>query len=160
MPHPCHDCQKEFATAEALGHHRKSKHGEQPKKPSFRLKRKHAIPILIILIILSLGLWSHYKSNLPGQHDALAQCLTEKGMKFYGSFQCSHCLNVKKLFGKSLQYINYIECGALGAPQAKACEDAGVKNYPTFTFADGSIIEGEQGEATLQTLAKKTGCSA
>ena len=41
---------------------------------------------------------------------AFAQCLTDKGMKFYGSSNCSWCAKEKTLLGDSLQYINYIEC--------------------------------------------------
>ena len=59
------------------------------------------------------------------------KCLTDKGAKFYGSFQCPACAKQKQLFGKSIKYVNYIECGALGQ-QNKICNDANIDAYPTW----------------------------
>ena len=90
--------------------------------------------------------------------DAFAKCLTDKGAKFYGAYWCLHCLEQKKDFGGSVDKLNYIECAIQGQNgQTQACIDAQIKSYPTWTFADGSRLEGR---LPLSTLAQKTGCEA
>jgi parvulin-like peptidyl-prolyl isomerase len=86
--------------------------------------------------------------------DDFAKCLTEKGTVFYGASWCTHCNNQKKMFGESLQYINYTECADEMQGQTKACDDAGISGYPTW------IINGQSypGEQTLDRLAKLSGC--
>lgn len=96
-------------------------------------------------------------SGVPGQYDAFAQCITEKGAKMYGAYWCPHCQNQKKQFGKSFSKVTYIECAQPGNPnaQVKECVDAKISGYPTWEFADGSRMEGEM---SLEALAEKTGC--
>jgi len=94
--------------------------------------------------------------NTPGKYDDFAKCLTEKGAEFYGAFWCPHCRNQKSLFGKSVEYINYIECSTPdGNSQLSQCTEKGIEGYPTWIFADGSR---ENGEVPLEKLAEKTGC--
>jgi len=91
-----------------------------------------------------------------GQHDQLAQCLTDKGAKMYGAYWCSHCLSQKKMFGQSFSKINYIECSLPdGKTQTQECQEAGIKGYPTWEFGDGSRLEGE---VSLDKLTEKSGC--
>lgn len=118
------------------------------------------IAVVVILILGVIGTvlvrGGGTGTSGPGQYDALAQCLTDKGAKFYGAFWCPHCQAQKKMFGSSSKYLPYIECStADGNAQTKECIDAGVKSYPTWEFADGSRLSGE---IPLQTLAEKTGC--
>lgn len=75
----------------------------------------------------------------------------------YGLYWCPHCEDQKEMFGSSFQYIPYVECGVKGShKEEQVCTDAGVKNFPTWQFADGGRIEGPQ---ALQFLSQKTGCS-
>jgi len=87
---------------------------------------------------------------------AFAQCLTEKGMKFYGSKNCSWCAKEKTLLGDSLQYINYIECVGDDGQPTKACQDANITSFPTWQLPDGTM---ESGYKTLEQLAEVSGCS-
>lgn len=90
------------------------------------------------------------------QYDAFAQCLADAGAKFYGAYWCPHCQAQKKLFDNSSK-IPYIECSTPnGQAQTAVCNDAKVTGYPTWDFADGSRLDGEQ---TLETLAEKTNCA-
>lgn len=93
----------------------------------------------------------------PDARFDLAQCLTEKNAKFYGAFWCPHCAQQKKLFGKAISKVLYVECAVPGnqQTQTQACKEANISGYPTWTFADGSRLSGEQ---SLRTLADKTGC--
>jgi hypothetical protein len=97
-----------------------------------------------------------YYRNSPRRVDTFAQCLTSKGAKMYGAWWCPHCADEKKLFGNGFQYVNYVECSPPGQrTQNEVCKQAGIKNYPTWQFAEGSRTEGTQ---PLAALSKKTGC--
>jgi len=84
--------------------------------------------------------------------DGFAQCLTENGFKMYGAYWCPHCQNEKAAFGKSFQYIDYIEC----TKEPKQCTDARVNGYPTWTGPEGIRLEGEQG---VERLSDISGCA-
>lgn len=113
-----------------------------------------ALVIAALLIGGALYYWQSYM-KAPGQLDAFAQCLSEKGAKFYGAYWCPHCQAQKALFGRSKDKLPYVECAAEGKAQADECATAGIEGYPTWIFADGSR---ESGEQTLEKLAQKTGC--
>ncbi len=111
--------------------------------------------IIGILIVGGIGS-SMYMKTLPGKYDALAQCLTDKGAKFYGAFWCPHCLEQKKFFGNSEKLLPYVECSeADRRTQTPICIEKEIKSYPTWIFADDSRIVGEQ---KPEVLAEKTGC--
>lgn len=95
-------------------------------------------------------------SSEAGQLDRLAQCLTQKQVKMYGTFWCSHCQNQKKAFGSAWQYINYVECSEADGNQTETCRQAGIQGYPTWDFGNGLR---ESGEISFQDLAKKAGCA-
>ena len=121
-----------------------------------RMKNVYIFGGALLALIVLMGGWSYYQSTLPGKYDTFAQCLTEKGAIFYGAFWCPHCQNQKKMFGNSMEYIRYVECStADGQGQLPVCTEKGVKSYPTWLFADGSM---EPGELTLERLSEKTGC--
>src|SRR5437899_12167398 len=89
--------------------------------------------------------------------DGFAQCLKAKGARMYGAWWCPHCADQKEMFGYAFQYVNYVECSPKGLRTATPeCAQAGVKNFPTWQFADGSRTEGAQ---PLSVLSEKTGCS-
>ena len=90
---------------------------------------------------------------------ALAQCLTSKGVKFFGASWCPHCAQQKKSFGsKAMKKVTYVECAVPGnnSLQAQICKDNNIKSYPTWRFPDGTEKTGEQ---TLEDLASAAGCS-
>jgi hypothetical protein len=93
----------------------------------------------------------------PGDtYDELAQCLTEKGVKEYGTFWCPNCAKQKKMLGDAYQYIDYIECDPRGDDQqAELCIQKGIEKYPTWEFSDGTMLIGTQ---ELNVLAETAGC--
>lgn len=115
--------------------------------------------IIGVVIFGGLFLWAVSKYSTPAGPaplDDFAKCLTEKGVVFYGAFWCPHCQNQKKLFGDSIQYIDYVECSTPDAKgQLKVCQDKKIEGYPTFEFSDGSR---EDGEVSLEKLSEKTSC--
>ncbi|HEU0085392.1 MAG TPA: hypothetical protein VFQ59_00310 [Candidatus Paceibacterota bacterium] len=91
-----------------------------------------------------------------GQYDSFAQCLTEQGAMFYGTFWCPYCKQQKDMFGSSVKYMPYTECSTPdGQSQTAVCREAEIANYPTWVFADGSRLNGL---VPLETLAEKTSC--
>ena len=87
----------------------------------------------------------------------LADCLSQKGAKMYGTYWCPHCQAQKKLFGAAFSKINYVECSPQGNPreQTQACKDAGIMSYPTWVFPNGDRTSGE---IAFKDLADKAGC--
>jgi len=107
----------------------------------------------IIVLMISLLIYNHYR---PGQYDDFAKCLDEKNALFYGAIWCPACKQQKELFGKSSQYLPYIECAIPGSQKLiDACEKVGIKAFPTWFFDDGTK---QEGVLTVNYLAQKTGC--
>lgn len=114
---------------------------------------------ILVFVAVSIGLlviYQKYQSRQPGEVDALAQCLTNNGVKMYGAYWCPHCQTQKKGFGRSWKFINYIECSLpSGNGQTKECDDAKITGYPTWENKDGQRLSGEQ---SMSALAELGGC--
>ncbi len=117
-----------------------------------------------VIIVLALGYW-YYDKSQPGELDTFAQCLTEKGVKFYGAFWCPHCQAQKAIFGNSKDKLPYIECSTPDSKgQTQICEDKGIKSYPTWSSMVASTTASttdevfSPGEKTLDELVEKSGC--
>jgi protein-disulfide isomerase len=80
----------------------------------------------------------------------LDNTLPEKGYAMYGSEYCGACQYQKELFGKSFQYVDYVDC----AYNENKCKQAQVEYYPTWVV-DGNLIVGVQ---TLDKLSKISDC--
>lgn len=111
--------------------------------------------IIIVAVIALIFGYSRLTSSSPGKYDNFTKCLTEKNVTMYGSLECSHCQNQKKMFGSSIKYVNYVECGPLSGPINNECINAGVRAFPTWSI-DGKLYEGEK---SIQELGSLTGCS-
>jgi thiol-disulfide isomerase/thioredoxin len=83
--------------------------------------------------------------------DGFAQCIASKGLTMYGAEWCPHCKKEKNRFGTAFKYVSYVEC----PDNVQACLAKGIKGYPTWIDASGTLHEGEQG---LDGLAKISGC--
>ncbi len=134
--------------------------------------KKRFIIILIIGIVLLLGFYliTRSISNLTGfsitstitgasvqstgERDILAKCLTEKGIKMYGTYKCGYCNSQKQMFSESFQYIDYIECDSAGENAAPStCQEAGVNAYPTWII-NNKKYEGEQSLNKLKQISE------
>ena len=116
---------------------------------------KTAGAAVLIIIVLHLH-YSGYIGKTAGAEDpwirGLVEHLAKTDAKFYGASWCPHCAEQKELFGPSSSRVPYIECSPGGprTPQAQACNDAGIKSYPTW------IINGQRysGIQSLDSLAQ------
>ncbi len=127
-----------------------------------RDKRPLIFRIIVIVVILgTVGAFAAVRYSernaAPDHRDALAECLTAKNAKMYGAYWCPHCQAQKKSFGNAFKKVTYVECAIPGDSQnqTQACKDANIKGYPTWVFASGDQVSGEQ---SLETLAGKAGC--
>ncbi len=97
-----------------------------------------------------------YVSLKPGKLDDFAKCLTEKGAIMYGAYWCPHCQEQKALFGKSWNFVNYVECSLPNAAgQTQECLEKEIKSYPVWEFSDENRVSSALG---LEQLAGFTGC--
>jgi len=123
------------------------------------MKTKTKFILFIVLIVIAVtifGVLTGSKTEKAGQYDNFAQCIKNSGAEFYGTFWCSHCKKQKEEFGSSKDYLPYIECSTEdGKEQLQICKDKGIEGYPTWIFADGTRLSGEQ---SFETLAEKTKC--
>lgn len=101
--------------------------------------------VLVIAVLIGIGIWALVKADSkPGKYDTFAQCLEDKGIKFYGAFWCPHCANEKALFGSSKKYLPYVECSTPDSQgQTKVCIDKKIESYPTWIFPEGITLNTE-----------------
>lgn len=117
---------------------------------------------IVIGFAAFLSLTDDSGKTLEGQdtpkqdYTAFVTCLKEKGAVFYGAFWCPHCQSQKKLFGDSAKNLPYVECSSPDQrSQTAVCKEKKIESYPTWMFADGSILKAE---VSLAQLSEKTSC--
>lgn len=114
------------------------------------------ISALLLLVFMISGSLPRVSAADNKNLDGFAKCLSQKQVKMYGLFWCTHCAEQKDLFGPSFNYVTYVECGVPGTRRATdECKNAGIKHTPTWSFADGTRKEGK---LSLDDLAKQSGC--
>ena len=111
------------------------------------------VGVAVLVAAFSMAL---YFQPAEGKYDALAMCLSDKGMSMYGAYWCPHCANQKEMFGSSFKYVSYIECDPKGDnANPQLCQEKGVEGYPTWIY-EGQKYEGEM---TLQKISDISGCN-
>lgn len=113
------------------------------------------IKYVALPLVLAAAVWGVvYLLSRPQVASALddfARCLAEKQITMYGADWCPHCQNEKRAFGRSFQFVPYVEC----PDDPKKCLAEGITGYPTWLFPDGRRFEGEQG---LEKLSQESSC--
>ncbi len=112
--------------------------------------------IFAIILLLGIAIYIIIKPNTknpgnPAQYDEFAKCLSEKGIKMYGTNWCKYCQKQKDLFGSSFKYINFIDCDK----NREECIINEIKGYPTWRINEKNYV----GLQTLEKLAELSGCS-
>ena len=146
MEHKCIHCEKEFNTIESLNQHSNTKHNTTKEKNRFKqgfLKKKHVFYFVLLIVFIGIIFLVYTKAKEPGKYDNFAKCLTDKGVNFYGAFWCPNCNDQKRLFGKSIKYVNYIECSLPDrSGQTQICVKEDIQGYPTWEFANKTRVRG------------------
>jgi hypothetical protein len=121
-------------------------------------ERTRYILIAVVILIAFAAAYYFGWHRRNARLDAFAKCLTAKQAKMYGAYWCPHCEEQKEKFGSSFEYAPYIECGIKGKAQGiePVCTEAGIKQFPTWIFADGTRVVGAH---ELDFLGEATGCS-
>lgn len=122
------------------------------------MRKKRGVRIFWVVVgILIVGGFaaSLYAKTMPGKYDALAQCLNEKGVKFYGASWCSNCKEQKRLFGNSAEFLPFVECFEPDKTIKPFCKAIKIVKHPAWDFPDGSRLTGVQ---QPKVLAEKAGC--
>jgi len=109
------------------------------------------------IVIIGLVGFVVFRNSIGGSNlEGFAQCLTDNGVKEYGAWWCPNCERQKAKFGATFSNIDYIECSPGRTRNMSAqCQQAGIKEFPTWRFADGTELTGDQ---PLGVLADKSGC--
>ena len=109
--------------------------------------------------------WSEYESAFmaairsfqvegPANLGKFVSCLNSKNVFLYGLTGSPFTEAQKRLIGSAADKLLSVNCSAPdGQAQATAC--AAITGFPTWEFADGSKLAGEQ---PLSALVQKTGC--
>lgn len=85
-----------------------------------------------------------------------AKCLTEKGVKLYGTAWDGHTQNQKEIFGEAKKYLFYVECMEEEKKElAPECKAVNIKSVPTWILTENKIIIGK---TTLETLSEFSDC--
>ena len=111
-----------------------------------------------VIIALMLGGIAYMKVVEPAMQnqDTLAKCLSANGAVMYGAYWCPHCQSQKKMFGKSVKYMPYVECAIKGSNDlVQRCQDEDIKSFPTWKFKSGVV---ETGSIQLDRLGTLAGC--
>jgi glutaredoxin len=116
-----------------------------------KVKVKYLIAVFVVVLI-SIALYYIFVSPAitAGKYDEFAKCLTEKGVKMYGTDWCKYCQMQKRLFGSSFKYINFVDCDE----NRQECIAAGVNAYPTWRINGKNYVGLQQ----LVTLSQLSGC--
>ena len=116
----------------------------------------------IVVLVLVLGgvvggLWHLDKQAAPKReaYANLVQCLSERGVVFYGAFWCPACAQQKTMFGSAAKQLPYVECSLPDRRQNEMCTEAEIANYPVWEF-DGNYRCG--GVTSPEVLAHLSGC--
>jgi glutaredoxin len=134
---------------------RKRKEERENPQPTGRALRK--ILIVAGVLIVAFGIYYFAYHRKAHKLDAFAECLSKKQLKMYGAYWCPHCAEQKEKFDASFEYVPYIECGVPGERRAETqqCLQAGVKQFPTWVFPDGTR---EARVFELEELSQKSTC--
>ncbi len=117
------------------------------------MKDNKFLPVIFLVIVVVLAVIFMLPKDVNSKYknlDQFTKCLADKGAKMYGAYWCSHCKEQKAMFGKSVQYLDYIEC----TEDVKACEAEKIQVYPTWKIASSTI----EGVLELEKLAEMTSC--
>jgi hypothetical protein len=136
----------------------KNKKRQPPKNGSWSKTTVFCV-VVAALFVAAFSAGRYYKSH---KYDSFAKCLASKQAKMYGLFWCPHCADQKRMFGRSFEYVPYVECavkqsdGKLSKEMAPECKAAGVRLFPSWQFG---AEPPKEGVLSLEELSQKSGCS-
>ena len=107
--------------------------------------------VIFLLSVSTIVYFAIQPKNSNKNYDEFAKCLAQKKITMYGAKWCSHCLDEKKAFGNSFQYVPYVEC----SDDPQKCIDMNITGTPTWIFSNEKRFVGKQG---LEKLSAESDC--
>lgn len=130
---------------------RQSMNKKEPQTAKWELVLK----IFLAVVLLFAGvkfLFFQGGVEITSGRDAFASCLSQKGVKMFGSDTCEYCREQKKMFGASFGQIPYVNCDF----DKQICQEKGITVYPVWEIDDKLSA----GIKTFDQLSQATGCVA
>ncbi len=119
----------------------------------------YTVGLVVLIVTIIFGLWFLDRADAPKReaYTALAQCLKDRGVTFYGAFWCPVCAQQKTAFGSSAsKKLLYVECSTPDrTEQTQVCQDEQITGYPTWKFPDSMRCGGM---VSPEVLAHLAGC--
>ncbi|MBW6442367.1 hypothetical protein K0A97_01125 [Patescibacteria group bacterium] len=124
----------------------------EKKKPLQRKKKQIGTPIIILIaLILIFFIFKIYRDKTSTLND-FNECLSEKGLVFYGTTWCPACSSLVETLGGYESVIPvYIDC----IQNQERCNEEKKTNYVPEIQINGEVYEGPR---TLESLSVITGC--
>ena len=117
------------------------------------MEKKYKL-IIWVVIFLAVVFLIYYSITRPvsdlnsGATEALAKCLTEKGVYLHGAINCTGCEVQKQMFGDAASFLVYINCDTEPSKCIKGVA------LPYWNVGNATI----RGPAPLAFLKDKFGC--
>ena len=118
------------------------------------------VGVIILIVIINGCTQQKIEETEEIDMDALADCLSSKGVLMYGSYTCSACRATRKMFGDSFEKITEIECNP-HAPdtQADLCLEKEIAQTPAWILeVDGVDVKRKDGYQTAEELVEYFEC--
>ena len=122
----------------------------------------YGVLVGVLLVIVVGLLWVADQQAAPKReaYAALAQCLSEEEVTFYGAFWCPACAQQKAMFEGSVKKLPYLECSLPDRTQNEMCTEAEIANYPVWEFTrEGGELYRCGGVVSPEVLAHVSGCA-
>lgn len=115
-----------------------------------------AVLLGLALAVPTLAAFAAETNESAIDKEAIAQCLFDKGVKYYATWWCPYCKKQEEVFGDAAELLPRIECHKDGEnPQVAVCKKEGVNGIPAWDFPDGTRVSGWK---SLQKLSALSGC--
>ncbi len=100
-------------------------------------------------------------STGAGDLPALARCLSERGVVYYGSATCSACRNQKEAFGDAFAGVVEVECHPnTRGNEVERCLARGIRVTPTWLIEEAGVERSRlEGARSPEDLARFSGCA-
>ena len=119
------------------------------------------IVLLVVALVVAVALlWHVDQQSAPKReaHAQLAQCLEERGVKFYGAYWCPACAQQKAMFEGSVKKLPYIECSLPDRSRNELCQEEEIDGYPLWEFDRNGEKYRCGGVVSVEILAHLSGC--
>lgn len=112
------------------------------------------VVLLIFLLLIALFHIGATERFSPEDKEAVCRCASAKGVIVFGSAQCSHCRQQKKVFGDAFRHLHFVECD--NNPQ---CTTLNITVYPTWVLEEDGVEKARWlGVIDVQQLRELAGC--